>query len=119
VSRRWAKRSHWFGFGGWVLRVPVRLLQAALTGTTPEETLCGCGCRSLREPFERYWTYGTPERVAEFLRPYVTAGCSAINVIPRATDDETAIASVGELVIVTSLDGAASATALPVRSRRR
>jgi hypothetical protein len=49
------------------------------------------------EPFERYSPYGTPEEVAEFLRPYVEAGCSAFNVIPCASDDETAIAAVGEL----------------------
>jgi alkanesulfonate monooxygenase SsuD/methylene tetrahydromethanopterin reductase-like flavin-dependent oxidoreductase (luciferase family) len=49
------------------------------------------------EPFERYSPYGRPEEVAEFLRPYVDAGCSAFNVIPCAGDDETAIAAVGEL----------------------
>jgi len=49
------------------------------------------------EPFERYSPYGTPEDVAEFLAPYIDAGCSAFNVIPCAADDETAIAAVGEL----------------------
>jgi alkanesulfonate monooxygenase SsuD/methylene tetrahydromethanopterin reductase-like flavin-dependent oxidoreductase (luciferase family) len=49
------------------------------------------------EPFERYSPYGTPEQVADFLLPYVEAGCSAFNVIPCATDDESAIAAVGEL----------------------
>jgi len=49
------------------------------------------------EPFERYSPYGTPEDVAEFLHPYIEAGCSTFNVIPCARDDETAIASVGEL----------------------
>jgi alkanesulfonate monooxygenase SsuD/methylene tetrahydromethanopterin reductase-like flavin-dependent oxidoreductase (luciferase family) len=49
------------------------------------------------EPFERYSPYGTPEEVAEFLCPYIDAGCSAFNVIPCAGDDETAIAAVGEL----------------------
>jgi len=49
------------------------------------------------EPFERYSPYGTPEDVAEFLQPYLDAGCSAVNVIPCAEDDETAIAAVGEL----------------------
>jgi alkanesulfonate monooxygenase SsuD/methylene tetrahydromethanopterin reductase-like flavin-dependent oxidoreductase (luciferase family) len=49
------------------------------------------------EPFERYSPYGTPEEVAEFLHPYVEAGCSAFNVIPCASDDDTAIAAVGEL----------------------
>jgi hypothetical protein len=49
------------------------------------------------EPFERYSPHGTPEEVAEFLRQYIDAGCSAINVIPCASDDDTAIAAVGEL----------------------
>jgi alkanesulfonate monooxygenase SsuD/methylene tetrahydromethanopterin reductase-like flavin-dependent oxidoreductase (luciferase family) len=49
------------------------------------------------EPFERYSPCGTPEQVADFLIPYVEAGCSAFNVIPCASDDETAIAAVGEL----------------------
>ncbi len=49
------------------------------------------------EPFERYSPYGTPQHVAEFLSPYIEAGCSAFNVIPCATDDESAIAAVGEL----------------------
>jgi alkanesulfonate monooxygenase SsuD/methylene tetrahydromethanopterin reductase-like flavin-dependent oxidoreductase (luciferase family) len=49
------------------------------------------------EPFERYSPCGTPEDVAEFLRPYVEAGCSAFNVIPCADDTETAIAAVGEV----------------------
>ncbi len=49
------------------------------------------------EPFERYSPYGTPQHVAEFLSPYIEAGCSAFNVIPCAADDESAIAAVGAL----------------------
>ena len=49
------------------------------------------------EPFERYSPHGTPEQVAEFLSPYIEAGCSAFNVIPCAGDSESAIAAVGEL----------------------
>ncbi len=49
------------------------------------------------EPFERHSPHGTPEDVAEFLRPYIEAGCSTFNVIPCADDDESAIAAVGEL----------------------
>ena len=49
------------------------------------------------EPFARYSPCGTPEDVAEFLSPYIEAGCSAFNVIPCAGDAETAIAAVGEL----------------------
>ena len=49
------------------------------------------------EPFERYSPYGTPQHIAEFLSPYIEAGCSAFNVIPCAADDESVIAAVGEL----------------------
>jgi alkanesulfonate monooxygenase SsuD/methylene tetrahydromethanopterin reductase-like flavin-dependent oxidoreductase (luciferase family) len=49
------------------------------------------------EPFERYSPYGTPEQVAEFLHPYIEAGCSTFNVIPCATYVESAIAAVGEV----------------------
>jgi alkanesulfonate monooxygenase SsuD/methylene tetrahydromethanopterin reductase-like flavin-dependent oxidoreductase (luciferase family) len=49
------------------------------------------------EPFERYSPYGTPEHVAEFLSPYIEAGCSTFNVIPCAGDVESAVAAVGEL----------------------
>jgi len=49
------------------------------------------------EPFERYSPYGTPEQVAEFLSPYVDAGCSTFNVIPCADDVEEAIAAVGQV----------------------
>jgi len=49
------------------------------------------------EPFERYSPYGTPAEVAEFIRPYIEAGCSAVNVIPCAENAETAIEAVGEL----------------------
>jgi hypothetical protein len=49
------------------------------------------------EPFERYSPYGTPEEVADFLHPYIEAGCSVFNVIPCATDHETAVSGVSEL----------------------
>ena len=49
------------------------------------------------EPFERYSPYGTPEEVAELLRPCVEAGCSRFNVIPCASDHDSAVAAVGEL----------------------
>jgi hypothetical protein len=49
------------------------------------------------EPFERYSPYGTPEHVAEFLSPYIEAGCSAFNVIPCADDADSAISAAGEL----------------------
>jgi alkanesulfonate monooxygenase SsuD/methylene tetrahydromethanopterin reductase-like flavin-dependent oxidoreductase (luciferase family) len=49
------------------------------------------------EPFERYSPCGTPADVAEFLNPYIEAGCSAFNVIPCADDADSAISAVGEL----------------------
>ena len=49
------------------------------------------------EPFERYSPYGTPEEVADFLHPYIEAGCTVFNVIPCATDHETAVSGVSEL----------------------
>ena len=45
------------------------------------------------ERFERYSPYGTAEDVAEFLAPYVAAGCSAFNLIPQAVDDDELIAA--------------------------
>jgi len=49
------------------------------------------------EQFERYSPYGTPEDVAEFLAPYIEAGCSTFNVIPCAADDESAIGAVAQV----------------------
>jgi alkanesulfonate monooxygenase SsuD/methylene tetrahydromethanopterin reductase-like flavin-dependent oxidoreductase (luciferase family) len=49
------------------------------------------------EPFERYSPHGTPEEVADFLHPYIEAGCTTFNVIPCANDHETAVAAVAEL----------------------
>jgi alkanesulfonate monooxygenase SsuD/methylene tetrahydromethanopterin reductase-like flavin-dependent oxidoreductase (luciferase family) len=44
--------------------------------------------------FERYCPYGTAEEVAEFLRPYVDAGCTEFNLITQAEDDVAATAAV-------------------------
>ena len=49
------------------------------------------------EQFERYSPYGTSEDVAEFLAPYIEAGCSTFNVIPCAADDESAIGAVAQV----------------------
>lgn len=49
------------------------------------------------ERFERYCPYGTPVDVAEFLAPYVDAGCGEFNLIPQSADDDTAIAGVAEI----------------------
>lgn len=43
------------------------------------------------ERFERYCPYGTAEDVAEFLAPYVAAGCTEFNLIPQSPDDDQAI----------------------------
>jgi alkanesulfonate monooxygenase SsuD/methylene tetrahydromethanopterin reductase-like flavin-dependent oxidoreductase (luciferase family) len=68
------------------------------------------------EPFERYSPYGTPQDVAEFLSPYVEAGCTAFNVIPCARDDESAIAAVGEVRALLNSDVTGSEAA---QTRRR
>jgi alkanesulfonate monooxygenase SsuD/methylene tetrahydromethanopterin reductase-like flavin-dependent oxidoreductase (luciferase family) len=68
------------------------------------------------EPFERYSPYGTPDDVAEFLHPYIEAGCTTFNVIPCASDDETAISAVGELRAL--LTPARERFSLPVSSVR-
>jgi len=69
--------------------------------------------------FERYCPFGTPADVAEFLVPYIEAGCSDINVIPCANEDETAIAGAAEVrrLLVGSRGGPALAVysqAVPV-----
>jgi alkanesulfonate monooxygenase SsuD/methylene tetrahydromethanopterin reductase-like flavin-dependent oxidoreductase (luciferase family) len=43
------------------------------------------------ERFERYCPYGTADDVAEFLAPYVEAGCTEFNLIPQSADEEGAI----------------------------
>jgi alkanesulfonate monooxygenase SsuD/methylene tetrahydromethanopterin reductase-like flavin-dependent oxidoreductase (luciferase family) len=49
------------------------------------------------ERFERYSPYGTPEDVAEFLVPYVQAGCGSFNLIPRSTDADAAVEGVARV----------------------
>jgi alkanesulfonate monooxygenase SsuD/methylene tetrahydromethanopterin reductase-like flavin-dependent oxidoreductase (luciferase family) len=44
------------------------------------------------ERFEKYSPYGTPEDVAEFLAPYVAAGCTTFNLLPQADDRDAALA---------------------------
>lgn len=46
------------------------------------------------ERFERYCPYGTAEDVAEFLAPYVAAGCAEFNLIPQSPDHDQAIEGV-------------------------
>lgn len=47
--------------------------------------------------FRRYCPYGTPDDIAEFLTPYVAAGCTEFNLIPQSPDDEQAMAGVAEV----------------------
>jgi hypothetical protein len=49
------------------------------------------------ERFERYSPYGTPSEIAEFLAPYVAAGCTTFNLIPQAADVETAVDGAAEV----------------------
>jgi alkanesulfonate monooxygenase SsuD/methylene tetrahydromethanopterin reductase-like flavin-dependent oxidoreductase (luciferase family) len=49
------------------------------------------------ERFERYSPYGTATDVAEFLAPYVAAGCTTFNLIPQSPDAETAIQGAAEV----------------------
>jgi alkanesulfonate monooxygenase SsuD/methylene tetrahydromethanopterin reductase-like flavin-dependent oxidoreductase (luciferase family) len=44
------------------------------------------------ERFERYCPCGTADDVAEFLTPYLAAGCTEFNLIPQSPDPGQAIA---------------------------
>lgn len=46
--------------------------------------------------FDRYIPYGTPSEVAEFVAPFVEAGCRTLNFIPFAGGDEAGIDAVAE-----------------------
>jgi alkanesulfonate monooxygenase SsuD/methylene tetrahydromethanopterin reductase-like flavin-dependent oxidoreductase (luciferase family) len=46
--------------------------------------------------FERYIPYGTPQEVAEFVAPFIEAGCTTLNFIPFADGDEAGIDAVAE-----------------------
>jgi alkanesulfonate monooxygenase SsuD/methylene tetrahydromethanopterin reductase-like flavin-dependent oxidoreductase (luciferase family) len=49
------------------------------------------------ESFERWSPAGTPEQLAEFLIPYVKAGCSIFNLILNGTSPEAEIEAAGEI----------------------
>jgi alkanesulfonate monooxygenase SsuD/methylene tetrahydromethanopterin reductase-like flavin-dependent oxidoreductase (luciferase family) len=49
------------------------------------------------ERFEKYSPYGTPEEVADFLAPYVDAGCREFNLMAVAENTETSIDAVAEI----------------------
>jgi alkanesulfonate monooxygenase SsuD/methylene tetrahydromethanopterin reductase-like flavin-dependent oxidoreductase (luciferase family) len=59
------------------------------------------------ERFERYSPYGTPEAIAEFLAPYVAAGCRTFNLLTCAAVLETAVDGAAEVRrLLTSFDSA-------------
>ena len=49
------------------------------------------------ERFERWSPAGSPQQVAEFLIPYVEAGCSVFNLIAQGDDVETEIEATSEI----------------------
>lgn len=49
------------------------------------------------EKFERYTPYGTPDQVAEQLKPYVDQGCRLMNLKVCARDDGEAIEAAGAI----------------------
>jgi alkanesulfonate monooxygenase SsuD/methylene tetrahydromethanopterin reductase-like flavin-dependent oxidoreductase (luciferase family) len=49
------------------------------------------------ERFERYSPSGTPHDVADFLAPYVAAGCQTFNLIPQSPDLATAAEGAAEV----------------------
>jgi len=49
------------------------------------------------ERFERWSPAGSPEHIADFLAPYVEAGCHTFNVIACGESVEAEIAAVGEI----------------------
>lgn len=48
-------------------------------------------------PFEKYSPYGTPTEIADFLAPYVEAGCRHLNVMPVAASTEAGIEGVAAI----------------------
>ncbi len=49
------------------------------------------------ERFERYSPYGSVEEIADFLAPYIDAGCRMFNVMPVAESTEAGISAVCEI----------------------
>ncbi|MCP4002854.1 MAG: LLM class flavin-dependent oxidoreductase [bacterium] len=49
------------------------------------------------EPFAKYSPCGTPSEIADFLAPYVEAGCSDFNVLPIAESSEVGIEAIAEV----------------------
>jgi alkanesulfonate monooxygenase SsuD/methylene tetrahydromethanopterin reductase-like flavin-dependent oxidoreductase (luciferase family) len=49
------------------------------------------------DSFERYSPFGTPEAVAEQLRPYLESGCSTFHLVPCAETVDAAIEGAAEV----------------------
>ncbi|HMC51534.1 MAG TPA: LLM class flavin-dependent oxidoreductase [Acidimicrobiales bacterium] len=49
------------------------------------------------DSFERYSPCGTPQDLAEFLAPYVEAGCTTFNLIPGGTPGDEMVDAVAEI----------------------
>ena len=49
------------------------------------------------ERFERYCPCGTPDTIAEFLAPYVAAGCRTFNLLTCAPDLDTAVSGAADI----------------------
>jgi alkanesulfonate monooxygenase SsuD/methylene tetrahydromethanopterin reductase-like flavin-dependent oxidoreductase (luciferase family) len=49
------------------------------------------------ERFEKYSPFGTPAEIADFLSPYIDAGCRDFNVMAVAESSEAALDGVGEI----------------------
>lgn len=49
------------------------------------------------ERFEKYSPYGTPEKIAEFLVPYIDSGARTLNIMPCASSEEASIEAVSEI----------------------
>jgi alkanesulfonate monooxygenase SsuD/methylene tetrahydromethanopterin reductase-like flavin-dependent oxidoreductase (luciferase family) len=53
--------------------------------------------RTSWDSFERYIPHGTTGQVAEFVAPYIDAGCTVLNFIPFAGSDEAGIDAIAEV----------------------
>jgi hypothetical protein len=51
-----------------------------------------CACTALHDGYQKQ--KATADDVAEFLAPYVDAGCAEFNLIPQSPDDDQAVAGV-------------------------
>jgi alkanesulfonate monooxygenase SsuD/methylene tetrahydromethanopterin reductase-like flavin-dependent oxidoreductase (luciferase family) len=77
----WTHSMHvWCGFG-----TDRESARGRLAGEM--ESLYGLGF----EKFERYCPYGSPEQVADALRPYLAAGCRSVNLIATAESSVAAV----------------------------